>query len=63
MTLSSSTPIAQMENYDPTFKAEVIRAEALKTLHDLDTSQHLRRLLCWQTSMDQNRFYNNLGDS
>ena len=49
MTLSSSTPIAQMENYDPTFKAEVIRAEALKTLHDLDTSQHLRRALLRKT--------------
>ena len=49
MTLSSSTPIAQLENYDPNFKAEVIRAEALKTLHDLDASQHLRRALLRKT--------------
>ena len=49
MVLATSTPVAQMENYDPYLKAEVVRAEAMKTLHNLDTNQHLRRALLRKT--------------
>ena len=49
MVFATSTPVAHLEHYDPAFKAEVIRAEAMKTLHDLDVNQHLRRALLRRT--------------
>lgn len=49
LVLATSTPIAYQDLHDPGFKAAVIRSEALKTLHDLDVNQHLRRALTRKT--------------
>ena len=50
MVLSSSSPVAGLEaGNSAAYKAEFVRCEALKTLHELDCSQHLRRALLRKT--------------
>ena len=48
MVLATSPSIAQV-NQSAGFRAEFIRCEALKRLHELDCSQHLRRALLRKT--------------
>ena len=49
--LASSPPIADLRESASNlpYKAELIRAEAIKTIHDLDVSSHLRRALLRKT--------------
>ena len=50
MVLSSSSPVAELDSSNSAaYKAEFVRCEALKTLHELDCSQHLRRALLRKT--------------
>ncbi len=50
MVLSSSPPVANLDSGNSAaYKAEFVRCEALKTLHELDCSQHLRRALLRKT--------------
>ncbi len=50
MVLSSSAPVADLDASNSAgYKAEFVRCEALKTLHELDCSQHLRRALLRKT--------------
>ena len=50
MVLSSSSPVAELDSGNSAaYKAEFVRCEALKTLHELDCSQHLRRALLRKT--------------
>ena len=50
MVLSSSVQVANLDsNNSAAYKAEFVRCEALKTLHELDCSQHLRRALLRKT--------------
>ena len=50
MVLATSEPVAQVNQaITAGYKAEFIRCEALKRLHELDCSQHLRRALLRKT--------------
>ena len=50
MVLATSGPMAELNNDNSAaYKAEFVRCEALKTLHQLDCSQHLRRALLRKT--------------
>ena len=50
MVLATSGPMADLNNdSSAAYKAEFVRCEALKTLHQLDCSQHLRRALLRKT--------------
>ena len=50
MVLSSSSQVANLDSSNSAaYKAEFVRCEALKTLHELDCSQHLRRALLRKT--------------
>ena len=50
MVLATSGPMADLNNDNSAaYKAEFVRCEALKTLHQLDCSQHLRRALLRKT--------------
>ena len=48
MVLATSSPMANLDS-SAAYKAEFVRCEALKTLHQLDCSQHLRRALLRKT--------------
>ena len=50
MVLATSSPMANLGSDDSAaYKAEFVRCEALKTLHQLDCSHHLRRALLRKT--------------
>ena len=50
MVLATSAPVADLNKENSAaYKAEFVRCEALKTLHQLDCSQHLRRALLRKT--------------
>ena len=48
-TLASSPQVADLQQESPSYKAELVRCEALKSLRELDCSQHLRRALLRKT--------------
>ena len=49
MNLATSPPVAQLQDDSYAFRAELVRAEAVKAIHDLDVSRHLRRALLRKT--------------
>ena len=49
MVLATSSPVADLEHDNPMHRAELVRAEAIKALHDLDISRHVRRALLRKT--------------
>lgn len=49
MSLASSPPVARLHSDDYAYRAELVRAEAIKYIHDLDVSRHLRRALLRKT--------------
>lgn len=49
MSLATSAPTARLHEHDYAFRADLVRAEAIKAVHDLDCDRHLRRALLRKT--------------
>ena len=49
MNLATSPPVAKLQDEDYAYRAELVRAEAVKAIHDWDVSRHLRRALLRKT--------------